>query len=71
VFLHGIVTAAIAVEEGDCRSVIQILGGENVVVSDLTIVSDGCDGIRFSDTVKKLKIDNIISKKPIDWPKRQ
>ena len=71
VFLHGIVTAAIAVEEGDCRPAVQILGGENVSVSDLTIVSDGCDGIKFSDTMKKLKIGNIIYKKPIDWPKRR
>ncbi|MBE6398322.1 MAG: hypothetical protein E7046_15085 [Lentisphaerae bacterium] len=71
VFLYGIVTAAVAVENGDCRPVIQILGGENVAVTDLTIVSDACDRIKFPDTVKNLQIDSITYKKPQDWPKRK
>ena len=70
VFLHGIVTAAVAVEEGNCKPAIQILGGENVTVRDLTIVSDGCDGIKSSNAVKNLQIDSITYKKPLDWPKR-
>ena len=64
-------TAALALEEGDCRPVIQILGGKNVAVTDLTIVSDACDRIKFPDMVKNLKIDSIIYKKPGDWPKRR
>ena len=71
VFLHGIVTAAVAVEEGNCKPAIQILGGENVTVRDLTIVSDGCDGIKSSNAVKNLQIDSITYKKPLDWPKRK
>ena len=71
VFLHGIVTAAVAVENGDRRPVIQILGGENVTVRDLTIVSDERDGIKSSDAMKNLQIDSITYKKPQDWPKRK
>ena len=71
VFLHGIVTAAVAMENGNSRPAIQILGGENVTVRDLTVVSDGCDGIESSGAVKNLQIDSITCKKPQDWPKRK
>ncbi|MBP3404937.1 MAG: hypothetical protein J6N18_02460 [Kiritimatiellae bacterium] len=71
VFLYGIVTAAVAMENGNSRPAIQILGGENVTVRDLTVVSDGCDGIESSGAVKNLQIDSITCKKPQDWPKRK
>lgn len=70
VFLHGIVTAAIAVDGGGCRHALHIHGGDSVTISDLTIVSDGNDGIKADDRAESLRLGNIIHKKPEDWPKR-
>ena len=71
VFLHGIVTAAIAVDGGKYKYALSVYGGENVNISDLTVVSDGRDVIKVEDKAKSLSIDDIVYKKPFEWPKRK
>jgi len=71
VFLHGIVTAAIAVDGGKYKHALSVYGGENVNISDLTVVSDGRDVIKVEDKAKSLSIDDIVYKKPFEWPKRK
>ena len=71
VFLHGIVTAAIAADNSGCKHALAVCGGENVTVSDLTVVSDGDEWLKESGKAKGLKIDNIIRMKPADWPCRK
>lgn len=71
VFLHGIVTAAIAVDDGKYKYALSVYGGENVNISDLTVVSDGRDVIKVEDKAKSLSIDDIVYKKPFEWPKRK
>ena len=71
VFLHGIVTAAIAVDGSGCKHALAVCGNGNVTVSDLTVVSDGDEWLKASDKAKSLRIDNIIRQKPADWPSRK
>ena len=71
VFLHGIVTAAIAVDGGKYKYALSVYGGENVNISDLTVVSDGRDVIKVEDKAKSLSIDDIVYKKPFEWSKRK
>ena len=71
VFLHGIVTAAIAVDGSGCKHALAVCGSGNVTVSDLTVVSDGDEWMKASDKAKSLRIDNIIRQKPADWPSRK
>lgn len=71
VFLHGIVTAAIAVDGSGCKHALAVCGSGNVTVSDLTVVSDGDEWLKASDKAKSLRIDNIIRQKPADWPSRK
>ena len=71
VFLRGIVTAAIAIDDSGCRHALDVCGGENVTVCDLTVVSDNDEWIKTSGKEKGLKIGSIIRKKTADWPKRQ
>ena len=71
VFLHGIVTAAIAIDGGKYRHALSVYGGENVNIRDLTVVSDESEGITAVNKAKSLSIDGIVYKKPFEWPKRK
>jgi hypothetical protein len=48
-----------------------VYGGENVNISDLTVVSDESEGIKAVNKANSLYIDNIIYKKPSQWPERK
>ncbi len=71
IFLHGIVTAAIAVDGEKYKHALTIYGGENVNIDNLTVVSDECEGIKVENRAKSLCVDNITYKKPSEWPKRK
>ncbi len=71
VFLHGIVTAAIAIDGGKYKHALSVYGGENVNISDLTVVSDESEGIKAVNKANSLYIDNIIYKKTSQWPERK
>jgi hypothetical protein len=71
VFLHGIVTAAIAVDGSSRRLPLAVSGGEGVVVSDLTLVSAAPECIKLDSNAKKVRVENIVHKRPEDWSNRK
>ena len=71
VFLYGIVTATIAADGGDPKHAISILGGKDISVRDLTLVTDGGEGVNVDGASQNVRIEDIEHREFKDWIKRE
>ena len=71
VFLYGIVTATIAADGGDPKHAISILGGKDISVRDLTLVTDGGEGVNIDGAAANVRIEGIERLTFRDWRKRE
>ena len=71
VSLYGVVTATIAADGGDSKHAIAILGGKDISVRDLTLVTDGSEGVNVEGAAQNVRIEDIEHRSFKDWRRRE
>ena len=71
VSLYGVVTATIAADGGDLKHAIAILGGKDISVRDLTLVTDGGEGVNVERAARNVRIEDIERCTFKKWRRRE